>query len=95
MSKYEAVLLPSTVFTVIVVVPPAPFKHVTLPSASTVATDWFEDSQVTALLVAFSGRTVAVSVNTSPAFYTVVGRLPKDTLSTGTTATTGVAGCSG
>ena len=39
---------------------------VTLPLASTVATDGLELDQVTVLSVAFSGRTVAVTVNESP-----------------------------
>ena len=54
-----AVLLPSTVFAVIVAVPSAtPF---TFPFSSTVATDVLLLSQVTFLFVAFSGATVAVS----------------------------------
>ena len=59
MISLVAVLLPSTVFTVIVAVPS--LRPLTLPFSSTVATDVSLLSQVTFLFVAFSGATVAVS----------------------------------
>ena len=58
-----AVLLPSAVVTEMVAFPALP--AVTLPSA-TVATLSSDDFQLTALLVALSGATVAVSVSDSP-----------------------------
>ena len=59
-----AVLLPSTVVTVILA-DPAPIA-VTTPSASTVATEVFELLQVTSLLVAVVGLIVAVRVPVEP-----------------------------
>ena len=55
-----AVFPPSTVVTVIVAVPAA--TPVTTPAADTVAIFVLLDDQVTFLLVAFGGATVAVSV---------------------------------
>ena len=60
-----AVFPPSLVFTVILAVPAA--FAVTTPEEDTVATDVLSDDQVTDLLVAFEGVTVAVSVCVSPA----------------------------
>ena len=54
-----AVLLPSVVFTVMVAVPAA--TAVTKPVALTVATAVLLDVQVTALLLALAGASVAVS----------------------------------
>ena len=61
---HVAVYPPSEVVTVMVAVPA--LTPVTLPEESTVATDVFEDDHVTALLVAFEGFTVAVSVVEPP-----------------------------
>ena len=63
---HSAVLLPSAVVTVMVVLP-AP-TAMTFPLSSTVAAAGLLDVQVTALLAAFSGRTVAVSRAVSPSF---------------------------
>ena len=64
-----ALLLPSTVVTVIVQVPFA--TAVTFPFASTVATFVLLDVHVTLLSVASAGATVAVSCTVSPAFVRV------------------------
>lgn len=58
-TEQEAVLLPSAVVTVILAVPI--LFAVTVPSEATVATSGLFDVQVTSLLVAFEGLTVAVS----------------------------------
>ena len=81
-----AVLLPSSVVTVIVVVPA--FKAVTLPS-TTVATDVLLLFHDTFLLVALSGLTVAVKVIVSPSVNEAVV-LSNDTLVTGYTFATTV-----
>lgn len=62
-TSHVAVLLPSAVVTVIVALPAE--TAVTTP-LETVATDVFNDVQVTVLLVAFSGATVAVKVSVAP-----------------------------
>jgi len=59
-----AVLAPSVVVTVMLAEPAE--TAVTLPLASTVETEVLEDVQVTALLVAFVGLTVAVKVSVPP-----------------------------
>ena len=61
---HAAVFPPSTVVTVIVAVPAA--TPVTSPDEFTVAIAFEEDDQVTDLLSAFAGRTVAVSVSVPP-----------------------------
>ena len=58
-TEQEAVLLPSAVVTVILAVPI--LFAVTVPSEATVATSGLFDVQVTSLLVAFEGLTVAIS----------------------------------
>ena len=64
MTVQVAVLSPA--FAVTIAVPWA--TAVTLPFASTVATDELLEDQVTVLSVALSGFTVAVSVRVSPVF---------------------------
>lgn len=59
-----AVFVPSSVVTVIVAVPA--LTAVTLPVLLTVATDVFDDLQLTFLFVAVDGATVAVSVSDVP-----------------------------
>lgn len=61
----EAVKLPFVVVTVIVLIPAA--TPVTLPFEATVAIPGVDDDQVTALFMAFVGRTVATSVTPFPA----------------------------
>ena len=63
-TEHVAVLEPSVVVTVIVADPA--FTAVTLPELSTVAVAASEDFQLTDLLVALSGATVAVSVSDPP-----------------------------
>lgn len=55
---------PSAAVAVIVTVPT--LTAVTVPSGATVATSSSEDAQVKALMVAFSGATVALSVSLFP-----------------------------
>lgn len=76
-----AVLFPSSVLAVIVVVP-ADFAA-TIPLDETVATFVFDELHVTFLLVAFDGDTVAMSVSVAPTS-NVVLFLFKDTPVTGT-----------
>ena len=64
-TRQEAVNSPSVVVTVIVLVPAA--TPVTLPFEATVAIPGVDDDQVTALFMAFVGRTVATSVTPFPA----------------------------
>jgi hypothetical protein len=59
-----AVLLPSTVVTVIIVVPAV--KGVTTPLTDTVATAGALEDQVTLLLVVVAGATVATNVPVAP-----------------------------
>ena len=63
-TSHLAVLAPSSVVTVIAALPGA--TAVTSPVAETVATFSSLDVQLTFLLEAFSGRTVAVRVALSP-----------------------------
>ena len=63
--EHVAVLLPSTVVTVIVAVPAA--IAVIFPELLTVTIDVLLDNQFTVLLVAFAGKTVAVKVDVFPA----------------------------
>ena len=63
-TEQVAVLFPSAVETVTVADPA--FTAVTLPLSSTVATSVADDFQLTDLLLAFSGLTVAVSVSEVP-----------------------------
>ena len=88
----------SPALAVIVAVPA--FTAVTLPFESTVATDVFDELQLTVLSVALSGFTVAVSVVLSPSV-SESSVLSSDTLSTATvdedaslTVTAQVADCS-
>ena len=60
----DAVLFPSAVVTVIVAIPS--FIAVTLPSWFTVTIPSLEEVHVTALLVAFSGATIADNVSVLP-----------------------------
>jgi len=63
-SAHSALLFPSTVFTVIFVVPA--LTATTLPFVSTVAMVESLDDHVTFLFVAFAGKTVAVRVSFAP-----------------------------
>ena len=63
-SAHSALLFPSTVFTVIFVVPA--LTATTLPFVSTVAIVESTADHVTFLFVAFAGKTVAVRVSFAP-----------------------------
>ncbi len=63
-SAHSALLFPSTVFTVIFVVPA--LTATTLPFVSTVAMVESTADQATFLFVVFAGRTVATSVSFAP-----------------------------
>ncbi len=63
-NAHSALLLPSTVLTVISVVPA--LTATTLPFASTVAIVESTADHVTFLFVAFAGKTVAVKVSVAP-----------------------------
>lgn len=75
-TEHVAVLLPSTVFTVIVAVPT--FLAVTSPSEDTVTTEVLLDDHVTLLLVALDGLTLAVNSDVSPSF-SVIEVLDRET----------------
>ncbi len=63
-SAHSALLFPSTVFTVIFVVPA--LTATTLPVVLTVAIVESADDHVTFLFIAFAGKTVAVRVSFAP-----------------------------